>query len=124
MVLRLVLAMMMGMELAGLHAVMGSLGAVTAGALGMVGGDLGFVFFIMPGGQAMMMRGLLMMFGRRMMMCAGGMLVRHIALLAMGEGQHTRFGQRKNVNLRGFAQTSRRIAIKSANSRGLNPSGS
>ena len=90
----------------------------------MMRGGFGAFIFIVFGGHAVMMRGLLVMFGSRMMMCAGGMLVRHMGLLAMVESQHTRFGQRKNVIPCGFAQTSRRIAIKSANSRGPNPNGS
>jgi hypothetical protein len=86
MVFRLVLAMMMGVKLACFHAMMGGLRAMAAGALGMMRADLGLVFFIVPGGLAMVLRGLFVMFGRRMMMCAGGVLVRHVGLLVMHKG--------------------------------------
>ena len=57
------------------------MGAMARRGMGMVGGGVGLLIFIMFGGHAVMMRRFLVMFGGGMVMGAGGMLVRHGKLL-------------------------------------------
>ena len=53
------------------------MGAMARRGMGMVGGGVGLLIFIMFGGHAVMMGGLFMMLGGGVMMGTGGMLVRH-----------------------------------------------
>ena len=80
---------MMGVQLAGFRAVMGGVCAMSGGAMGVMRRGIGIVVFIMTGGLAMVMRRFFMVFGGRVMMRAGGMLVRHCALLLTDSAAHT-----------------------------------
>jgi hypothetical protein len=86
-------AMMMGMQFACLHAMMRGMGAMPGGAMGVMRCRIGIVFLVMLGGLAMVMRRFFMMFGSRMMMGAGGMLVRHDILLWWIRSAHTAYAK-------------------------------
>lgn len=105
-------AMMMGVQFARLDAVMSGMGAMSGCAMRVMRRRVGIIFFVMSSGLAMMMRCLFVMFGGHMMMRAGGMLVRHDALLFTSRRQHTMQPRRKRVSSQLFAQNSSRAAVK------------
>ena len=82
-------AMMMGVQFARFGAVMGGMRAVPRGAMRMVRCGIGVVLFVMPCSLAVMMRRFFVMFGGGVVMSAGGMLMRHEALLWIETSAHT-----------------------------------
>jgi hypothetical protein len=74
-------AVMMGVQLARFRAMMSGMRAMSRGAMGVMRRDIGIIVFVMAGGLAMMMCRLFVVLGGRVVMRAGGMLVRHAALL-------------------------------------------
>jgi hypothetical protein len=68
---------MMGVGLAGLGRMMMGVMAMTRRGMGVVGGGVGIILFIMLGGFAVMLGGLFMMVGGGFVMGAGGVFMRH-----------------------------------------------
>jgi hypothetical protein len=98
----------MGVQLRCFGAVMRGMRAMARSAMGMVGGGFGLVFFIVFGGHAVMMCRFFMMVRSRMMMRAGGMLVRHEeALFVLDRSQHSAIPRNKHVSALYFSRISR-----------------
>ena len=85
------MAVMLGMRLAGFGGMVMGVMAVARRGVGMMGRGLGILVFIMLGGFAVMMRGLFVVIGGVVMMLAGGVFVRHGA---SSVAAHTRMAGR------------------------------
>lgn len=92
-------AVVMGVQLARLDAMMHGVRAMSARAVRVMRRHIGVVFFVMPGGQAVMMGSLFVMFGGRMVMGAGGVLVRHEELLLV-DSASTHASNKRNMSVR------------------------
>ena len=76
----ILVAVMMGVQLACFRAVMGGMDAMAQCGVSVARSGFGIVFLVMFGGLAMVMRRFFAMLGGGMMMRAGRMLVRHETL--------------------------------------------
>ena len=97
------LAMVMSVQLARLDAVMHGVRAMSACAVRVMRSDISVVFFVMPGGQAMMMGSLFVMFSGGVVMGARGMLVRHEELLLV-DSASTHASNKRNMSVHAASQ--------------------